>query len=466
MDTGKNPQGASQNPNQQKPNITSQQSQDPRLPQVTPVNASVHPKTQMPDKNQPVKFPIELEKPQKPKNFFTKTKVVLALLTLFFLLFSGSSLILAYTNYQIYSPPKSIRQFLDGIIIATPLPKNARIILAAATAKVAGAKTATVETEITAEASGDFLIKSARVKIKGPIDFKKANQLKSEFDINGEITLEGITLSAGGSIKLIENNLYFKINEFPGGSFFRFENIKDQWYQVELDKKQQTDASAMEKTRKIQKVLENFLAVSHSWTTKEKTASDRIYLLKSTPPRQEITSLAFELIESLEPSGQTALEKNIAKEHLREWLKDLDKIEAVFEINKKTYRLEKWTITIDAKIENSFPAPQKGKITHPTVNLIPLKITISSKFTDYDKPIIIEVPQNAQDLKNYQDLLKKSQPNLQIPNGTTPPPEGSQLPPNEPSPNPSPIHDLLSSPSPVLGKQNNYWDLLLLELLL
>lgn len=441
-----------QSENHQVPSIASQQTQDPRLPQITP--------------NQQINFPIEPEKPQKPKTFLTKPKVLTSLFLLIFLFITASSLILAYTDYQIYSPPKSVKQFLDGIIVTTPLPKTARIILEEATSKIAAAKTATIETEIAFEASGNFPIKQAKIKIIGPVDFKNNNRVKSEFDITGEVALEGLKLSAGGSVKLIEDKLYLRLNEFPGGSFLNLEKLKDQWYFVKIDEEGQKRSNATETSQKIQKVFENFLARSSTWTTKENSPNDKVYLLKSTPPQHEITALAQELVDALEPVEQTELEKNISREKLDNWLKDLDKIEAAFEINKKTYLLEKWTVEIDAKIENNLPA-LSGGITNPSVNLTPVKITISSTFTNWDKTIIIEVPENAIDLQDSQDLLKKSLPaDLQSQGDLMPlPEEGPAFPQTDPKEQEAPLHDLLLQPSGVLGEKNKYWDLLLLETL-
>lgn len=53
--------------------------------------------------------------------FFNRITTFIIIVILFFVLCSG--LILAYTDYGIYKPPKVIRNFFDALIAKTPLPK-------------------------------------------------------------------------------------------------------------------------------------------------------------------------------------------------------------------------------------------------------------------------------------------------------------------------------------------------------
>ena len=90
---------------------------DPNLPRL---------KSQSPAPPAP---PQQAQPPQAPTQpklkilglFFNRITTFIAIVILFFVLCSG--LILAYTDYGIYTPPKVIRNFFDALIANTPLPK-------------------------------------------------------------------------------------------------------------------------------------------------------------------------------------------------------------------------------------------------------------------------------------------------------------------------------------------------------
>ena len=54
--------------------------------------------------------------------FFNKMTIFIIIVILFFITSSG--LILAYTNYVVFTPPKSIQNLIDKIITISPIPKD------------------------------------------------------------------------------------------------------------------------------------------------------------------------------------------------------------------------------------------------------------------------------------------------------------------------------------------------------
>lgn len=90
---------------------------DPNLPKLT---------TQSPPTNLPPSPPIPKPK-GSPFKFlsifsliFNAATLFLVIIIVIFLISSG--LILAYTNYTVYTPPKLVRDFLSTLIVKTPLP--------------------------------------------------------------------------------------------------------------------------------------------------------------------------------------------------------------------------------------------------------------------------------------------------------------------------------------------------------
>jgi len=176
---------------------------------------------------------------------------------------------------------------------------------------------------------------------------------------------------------------------------------------------------------------------------------------KISPPKEEIDNLIFEMIQILEPEEGTKLEETIQKENLGKLTQDLENIELTVKIDKKDYLVKESVLSFSFAVDApTYPFSQTGSISLAPISNVPVNITITARASDYNQPVILEIPEGAKDIKQYMDQLLPStfQP-FQNPLEATP----------EASPNSeSGIRDYLLQPSPVLGEKN-YWDLNLLK---
>ena len=399
----------------------------------------------------------------KPPNFgsrgFSLVKVFAVFFIVIFLITFSGSLTLAYTNYKFMTPPKIIKRAIDRFILVTPLPKTTRLILRRTERKMADLKSAVLETQLEFVAeSKDFPVSSAKITVKGPADFQTQKYSKTQLEISGEVAMEGLKISAAGEIRQIEDNLYFQLTEVPGGSFLPLDEVKNQWFVLNVDKlnKEERTAEDEAQIQKIKEVFEAFVEKTYEWTTLEKTENKNVYTLKIKPPTSEINTLLFETIKILEPKEQTSLEESIEKEEIEKFTRDIKNIEVTLEIDKKTSLISQVSVLFDFDVENPSNLYSRSKevMLAPTTK-IPITLKISTKLTDYNKPVIIEIPQNATDLTKYldqfQEELEKQNFNL---------PQEQDMP-NEPQSDNS-FRNLLDNQSPVLGEKS-FWDLLLLD---
>ena len=324
--------------------------------------------------------------------------------------------------------------------------------------KMADLKSAVLETQLEfATESKNFPISSAKIAVRGPADFKDQNYSKSQLEISGEVAMEGLKISASGEIRQIEDNLYFQLTEVPGGSFLPLDEVKNQWFVLhveELNKEKRTPEDEVQ-IQKIKEVFEALIEKTYEWTKLEKGENKDIYTLKIKPPISEINTLLFETIKILEPKEQTNLEESIEREEIEKFTRDIKNIEVILEIDKKTSLISQVSVLFDMDLENpSNLSSRPREIQLASTTTIPITLKISTKLSEYNKPVIIEVPKDAKDLTKYLEEFQKEleKQNFNLPQELEKP--------QEPQSDNS-FRNLLDNQSPVLGEKS-FWDLLLL----
>lgn len=343
---------------------------------------------------------------------FIKTAFIVLILLIFFGL--GAGITLAYTNYQFFKPPESIAKTLDALILASPLPKTPRLIMQKTTVEMKKIKTVVSETQFdfTAE-KGQFPIENVNLTVKGPLDFKTLNRLSSEFDLSGTIAVEGLRLSAGGSFRQIGDSVYFKITEIPAGSFLPLEGIKNQWFVESIKAQTQKSMETLDNKMQVQqttKLLEDFFEKSYLWTIVKKTSGPNVYEITVRAPKEEINNLLSKITEILEPKDLTYGEKLREKEKLKDITDNLENITIDLSINKNNYLITQSSVTVPFKVKNlnQLFKQQSINLAPSTTTFVSMKVSVTTKFTNYNQPIVIEVPHGAKNIQKYFEELQQS----------------------------------------------------------
>lgn len=421
------------------------------LPQVTPTQTSPLAQTQQPP-----------TPPVAPKKLSKKLFIIPIFFILILLILTAIPLTLAYNNYKLITPPQNVQNLIDEFIAISPLPKTPRIILAKAENNIANIKSANIENVF--EISTDDKtapIKSASLTLNGPVDFKTQNVSKVSLDISGSVSMEGLQLSGSGSIRKIQNNLYFKINEFPAASILPIAQFKNQWFFVNIDQLQGKKENDTNKIfQDLKTVFAKYAQKSADWSQKTEDKSN--FNLKIKPPKEEINNLLFDILDTVQTDTSTNLEKNIQKDNLKKFTDKLENFEINVIVDKKTYMVSEVNLQSNLTIQAPSTQKQSGTINLSPANQTPVKFKITSKFTKYNEPVIVEIPEGAKDLKEAVNQIMKSLP------------KGEKLPtnpftsPTESTPQAKPkdqtgFKNLLNNTSPVLGTQNTNWDKILLD---
>lgn len=453
----------------QQPQVKKGVSQFDAIPKVQPPPKMPPPATAppvppaVPPAAAPLK-PDELKEEDK-RSFLSKSKILFLLIAFFIFFVTSVSLTLAYTDYVILTPPLPIRSVIDTIIMKSPLPKNPRMILSKAAEKMGALKSATVETEISMSTEDKYPIKNVEFAIKGPVDFKSQNQSKSQFDISGSIEMEGMALSAAGSIRQIEDKLYFMLTEIPAGSFLPFEQIKNKWFVLTIsDFTTQSTAEDNQKLEQVMEIVNSFVSRSYEWTSLERSTEKGVYTLVAKPPKEEIIDLLYQIVEILEPQKQTSLEKSLSKEKLDEITNYLENLQITLKIGRKDYLISEVVSSITVSVDAPKSPSPTGQIELPTGSSISLNLSSTIRFTDYNRQVIVDIPQDAINFEEYLNQLQNSmlnQLNLESPllPGDGLLPENSED--SQKEEKPSSFYDLLDD-SVVLGEKT-YWDIILLR---
>lgn len=445
------------------------------LPQVKPVDINAAPPPATPEnkelqnqikkivaseaQKQPEVPPSPIGADETPKSSKLRLVILIILIPVILAGFlTAGGIVLAYNNYKLFSPPKPLAAFFDSIIVVTPLPKNARIVLAKTIDKMADAETATVENLIEFKAGNNFPIKNASIIITGPQEFKNPKNTKFEADIKVKVASEGIEFSGAGSIKQIENRFYFMISEIPAGSFLPPQNgFKDQWFYVDLEEYDRKYVENKELNEKIKKIFEDFISKSAEWS--ELSEKDETYELDVTPPKDEIVNLVFDIIKAVEPTTQTKLEDTFDKEKIEKFISDLKDLKLTLTVSKDNYLAQSvyFGVTYEAEVPQAFSRPQISLT--PQVKT-PLTFSLTTKFSDYDKKVLILVPEGAKDAKVYFQEFLGGYLRKQLPGSTPPSSPSSPLestPEAEPEADFEGLDELLEGDIPVLGEKNISW---------
>lgn len=346
--------------------------------------------------------------------------IIAAIFLLLIILFAGGSVAAAYNDYKILPIPKTAQNIIDSIIMTTPLPKTPRIILAKTEVGMASVKSAVTETEFKFETkSQNFPIRNGTITIKGPIDFKTQTTPRSQFDISGSIAMEGLQLSAAASVKHIDDTLYFMVTEFPGGSLVSAESIKNQWFYT----KDQTITKEKDNTEQIKKLesrINQFVSDSKSWSTIQNSDGE-LYKLSIKPPKDEIAKLIFDIINIAEPIDQSTVKNSLDLEKIREFTNKIQDLEVALDINKNDGLISQATVNIPIKISTPAGLSQLGQVNLSPQTPLEFKLAVTTKFSNYNQPVIVEIPQDAKDIKDYTKSLENSLPkDFGLPQESTP----------------------------------------------
>lgn len=403
----------------------------------------------------------EKEQPQTPQKPAISVKPIgifsgflknLLILLIFLLIVAGVALALAYTNYKYVKPPTAIQKLIDETIILAPIPKTSRIILEKTKSQMSAIKTATISTEVAASTTNtSFPVKEAKLTIKGPFEFEEQANNKSDFDISGSVKTEGLSASAAGSVKFIDNYIYFKITEFPGGAFLS-DTLKNKWFyfKIEEEMDEAEKEKFNEKIHRAVEIIQNFTANSYAWTTRQDAGETFNLTLK--PPKGDISKLIMDLSEVFEDPEQTKGEQALDRKSIQEATDKLKDIVITIKVAKSDYLISEAQYKISFEIESLNLSAQSGISLAPNTTL-PIDITTTMSFSNYNKPVIVEVPEGAEDVNKYieqwQKELEKSLQNQDL------------LTPQENKQNSS---GLFNRQPPVLGEKESIWDLLLKSL--
>lgn len=393
-------------------------------------------------------------------------KIIFVLVFLFLIVLIGTgSIAAAYNNYKILPVPKAARHTIDKIIMSVPLPKTTRLVLSSTEFGMATVKSAQTETEFKFETTNqNFPLKSGKITIVGPVDFKTQSTPRSQFDISGSIATEGLQLSAAASIRQIDDTLYFKLTQFPGGSLTAADSIKNQWFYTKDEHLQkQTDYS--QAVEKIRERISQFTSDSKGWSTLEDSDSD-VFKILIKPPKDEIAKLVFDLVNILEPKDQNTIENSLDQESIKKFTDKIQEMEITLEINKKGGLISKSTILVPIKIPIPAELTQQGLVNLSPETPLNINFSITTKFTNYNQPVIVEIPQDAKNYNEYaKELVSSLSQELPIPNQSTPSGEEDlqnalpNLEENDSDSENSELRSLLDT-SQIQGEKDSIWNLL------
>ena len=389
--------------------IQAPQNQEPD-PNILPLPSSQTPKPAPTPSVQSEPIPeTQTNQPSNPSRPTSKKGLLFTLLFMFIILPAATisaGLALAYNNYSAFKPPEAIQNALDSIIASTPLPKPPRIILASTVAKSAALKSADVKTEITISSDAkNAPVSEIKLTISGPADFESQNSRMAEADIGFEVKFEGAQFTGSGSIKTIDNTLYFKVDEVPFGQFYQqLLDYKGKWYYYKIPDqyiKQETSQPQMDKFKNL---LTDFVKKSQDWTT-VKSQNGSVYTLEIKPPKSEIDNLIFALIDAAQPQDQKQLVSDLEKQQLSKFTDKLANLEITAKVNKSNYYLQSANVSFNINI-NDLGLPTSGITLLPSDPLV-YKFNLLTELSNYNKKIVIVPPQDAQDFQKIIDQYTK-----------------------------------------------------------
>lgn len=442
--------------------------QTPSLPAQQPPPQPTAQTTQ-PHQNSP---PPEIVIPKSTRKiYFSALVIILLILVSIF----GGGIALAYNNYKLFNPPKPLKKALDNFIIVSPLPKPTRIVLESAILKSASLKSADQKTQMSLSTdSTSSPISSIKLNLSGPVDFEGENKQASEADIGLEVKMEGASFNGSASVKNVKNIIYVKVNEIPFGQIYQeLLSLKDKWYYWEIPEKYLPGEETLEKNEKINTILATFMEKTREWT-KITSNEGTNYTLEINPPKEELTSLIYDIISAYGQQDDQKLTTDLEKEKISKTLNKLENVKITAKVNKDNYYLSRADISFDIIVDDlSLPTSAESLTPQQSATF---KFKLTTELSNYNKQAVIIPPADAISLTDaYRDLSAKYSAQIQTENENLPQNLSPLLSPPQPTPQPTEedlnrelendqtLKDLLSPGETVLGQKFN-WEKELLKL--
>ena len=323
--------------------------------------------------------------------------------------FLGLGLFSSYSNYKNIPLPKALQSTFNTIVLSSFLPKPDSLIFSQMANKMSQLETCQHQTDLSMIVTNSGKKMNFDVSISGPLDFRTQKVSRSEAKMSVKTETDGMSVTIGGELRVIEDILYFKLTQFPD-FFSDGQDFKDQWFFLDLKDSTQKEEPKIKfyKTEKYFK--EEILAKFQNWA-KHLPDEAGFYHFDVTPPPEVTDGLVTTFYQELLESSSNNDIVNQA-----ELDNDLKKIKSIFTkignsltieiyINKNTFYVEKVESKLN-KFDLDFPSNTQGistlQVNHPTLD-IEQKTTLSA----FNAPIIIEIPQGAKDAqKIFGDVIK------------------------------------------------------------
>ncbi|HEX7456106.1 MAG TPA: hypothetical protein VF303_01395 [Candidatus Nanoarchaeia archaeon] len=342
-------------------------------------------------------------KSEKIKKVGPKTilKWTIGFLILILFLASTSLVAASYLSFKLPLVSKSFQRKVDYFVASVPgIPKTPKQILAKALEDSQNIQTSTEDFDLSVRSGGDLLI---AMRIKSKIDTRDLSNVLLQADIQGEI------FQGRGSVKLtvsiieIGDDLYFKLEQTPSIPGYDLSGLVGGWYKINLteagssigasgldDEKIRSDVS--EKLEETFDFLdENELFKEIRKLSDEKVAGRSSFHLQLVVDSGTLTKFLRELTS----------ESQIDEAEVAD---TFEKVKFDMWVDKKAFFINKLEIITNLK---GYAATSNLKLIPKTESF---EAKLSYTLSDINKPIKIQPPKDAQELKSFFELLLKVQP--------------------------------------------------------
>ncbi len=251
--------------------------------------------------------------------------------------------------------------------------------------------------------------------VVGPIEVKEVynpEETKQDFNIKGELTMQGTTLKADADMKMDGQTMYFKLNQIPALPLpIDINQLKGQWLKSEIESTQKTRTEVTEEQEEElrQAFIELMKQSEISEATKEEKDGNKVFVVTAVMPDEALLTYINKVVKVMQTDDAMSYDEATIKDALDQ----LDPIQIEMWVDRGSLYTTHTATQIVFKPEQkeSLTAQQKATMgplaMFSELDTIVVDITMDMK--DFDKPINFEVPSDARDAEEVMQEIVQSQ---------------------------------------------------------
>src|SRR5579859_382347 len=291
----------------------------------------------------------------------------------------------------------SITNTAERVYLILPGDKPATLVL-----QQVGDTSQSLKTfQINSQLALDFLsdqknVASVKLQVGGPVQLQtlqNPNQYQEDMNINAEVATAGLAMTSTGELRLVNKNVYFKIDEVPMLPFLNLDDLKGKWLKTAMGTSTvKTSQMTPDQQAKLKDAFLILLKNSQMSSAKKETKNDHaVYVIDIVLPKK---ALADYLVTAMQIQGKQLQHT----ESLDALLNNISNVRATIWVDQSSFYVRHVELPLTympEKMSSPILTNTNGLLNAlAQVNKVNMLLTVD--LDQFNQPFSVEEPSDAQ----------------------------------------------------------------------